>query len=122
KVRLTGQLRIQKTSDRAFFDKLRAAGFVALRFGVDAFSENTLRLQKKGYTPRMVSQNLKDCWEAGIFTEVNWVIGVPGETEADVVEGIELILKNRNYVGRLANINPLILVNGGVYWLDPDGH
>lgn len=121
-VKLTGQLRIHKKSDRAFFQKLRQAGFVALRFGVDAFSANTLRLQKKGYTPEMVSQNLKDCWEAGIFTEVNWVIGVPGETDADVDEGIELILKNRDYIGRLANINPLILVNGGVYWLDPDSH
>jgi radical SAM superfamily enzyme YgiQ (UPF0313 family) len=121
-VKLTGQLRIHKKSDRAYFQKLRQAGFVALRFGVDAFSENTLRLQKKGYTTEMVSQNLRDCWEAGIFTEVNWVIGVPGETDADVDEGIELILKNRDYIGRLANINPLILVNGGVYWLDPEGH
>ena len=121
-VKLTGQLRIHKKSDRAYFRKLRQAGFVALRFGVDAFSANALRLQKKGYTPAMVSQNLKDCWEAGIYTEVNWVIGVPGETDADVDEGIELILKNRSYIGRLANINPLILVNGGVYWLDPEGN
>jgi radical SAM superfamily enzyme YgiQ (UPF0313 family) len=122
KVKLTGQLRVNKKQGRAFFDRLRAANFVALRFGVDAFSENTLRLQMKGYTVEMISQNLKDCWEAGIFTEVNWVIGVPGETEDDVMEGIDLILKNRKYIGRLANINPLILVNGGVYWIDPKGH
>lgn len=121
-IKLTGQLRIHKKSDRAFFDTLRKAGFVALRFGVDAFAENTLRLQKKGYTTDMVSQNLKDCWEAGIYTEVNWVIGVPGETEADVDEGIALILKNRDYIGRLANFNPLILVNGSVYWIDPKAH
>ncbi|WP_119421653.1 B12-binding domain-containing radical SAM protein [Desertibaculum subflavum] len=120
KVRLSGQLRIQKTSDRAFFDKLHAAGFVALRFGVDAFSENTLRLQKKGYTVDMVRQNLRDCWEAGIYTEVNWVIGVPGETDADCDEGVDLILENRRYIGRVANINPLILVNGSVYWIDPE--
>lgn len=122
KVKLTGQLRIHKKSDKHFFQKLRQAGFVALRFGVDAFSENTLRLQKKGYTTATVSQNLKDCWEAGIFTEVNWVIGVPGETDADCEEGIELILKNKPYIGRLANINPLILVTGGVYWLEPEEH
>lgn len=122
RVHLTGQLRIHKKSDRAFFQKLRAAGFVSLRFGIDAFSENTLRLQKKGYTTEMVSQNLKDCWGAGIFNEVNWVIGVPGETDADVEEGVDLILKNRPYIGRIANINPLIIVNGGVYWLDPDAH
>ena len=122
KVKLTGQLRVNKKQNRAFFAKLREANFVALRFGVDAFSENTLRLQKKGYTVDMISQNLKDCWEVGIYTEINWVIGVPGETDEDVQEGIELILKNQKYIGRLANINPLILVNGGVYWIDPDAH
>ena len=122
KVKLTGQLRVNKNQTRAFFEKLREANFVALRFGIDAFSENTLRLQKKGYTVEMVSQNLKDCWEVGIFTEINWVIGVPGETDKDVEEGIELILKNSKYIGRLANINPLILVNGSVYWIDPEAH
>ncbi|MDP1771316.1 MAG: radical SAM protein [Methylobacter sp.] len=122
KVKLTGQLRVNKNQTRSFFEKLREANFVALRFGIDAFSENTLRLQKKGYTVEMISQNLKDCWEVGIFTEINWVIGVPGETDQDVEEGIELILKNSKYIGRLANINPLILVNGSVYWIDPEAH
>jgi hypothetical protein len=122
RVKLTGQLRIHRKSDRAFFQKLHQAGFVALRFGVDAFSENTLRLQKKGYTTATVCQNLKDCWESGIYTEVNWVIGVPGESDQDIEEGIELIIKNKPYIGRLANINPLILVTGGVYWIEPEQH
>lgn len=122
KVKLTGQLRVNKNQTRQFFERLREANFVALRFGVDAFSENTLRLQKKGYTIEMIEQNLRDCWEVGIFTEVNWVIGVPGETDEDVTEGIELILRNSKYIGRLANINPLILVNGSVYWIDPEAH
>ena len=122
KVKLTAQLRIHKKSDRQFFEKLAAAGFVALRFGVDAFSDNTLRLQKKGYTKDTVRQNLRDCHECGIYTEVNWVIGVPGETDADCAEGVDFILENQQYIGRVANINPLILVNGSVYWIDPESH
>ena len=122
KVKLTAQLRIHKKSDRMFFEKLAAAGFVALRFGVDAFSYNTLRLQKKGYTKDTIRQNLRDCHECGIYTEVNWVIGVPGETDADCAEGVEFILENQQYIGRVANINPLILVNGSVYWIDPESH
>lgn len=122
KVKLTGQLRIHRKSDSNFFNKLRAAGFVALRFGVDSFSKNGMRLQQKGYTPEIVEQNLIDCSKAGIFVEVNWVIGVPGETEEDINEGIAFILKNKNYIGRLANLNPLILVNGSVYWLNPNDY
>ncbi len=122
KVKLTAQLRIHKKGTRAYYDKMKQAGFVALRFGVDAFAENALRLQKKGYNLATVQQNLKDCWEAGIYTEVNWVIGVPGETDQDVQEGIEFILQNKRYIGRLANLNPLILVTGGVYWMEPEQH
>ena len=122
KVLLTGQLRIHKKCTRAYFDKLKEAGFVALRFGVDAFSANALRLQKKGYTKETISNVLRDCHEAGIASEINWVIGIPGETEEDIDEGIDLILENKKYINRLANINPLILSNGSVYWLEPEEH
>ncbi len=121
-VLLTGQLRIHKKCTRAYFDKLKKAGFAALRFGVDAFSANALRLQKKGYTTETISNVLRDCHEAGIASEINWVIGVPGETEEDIDEGIDLILQNKQYINRLANINPLILSNGSVYWLEPEEH
>jgi radical SAM superfamily enzyme YgiQ (UPF0313 family) len=119
-VRLTGQLRIHRDCDRAFFDKLRKAGFVNLRFGVDAWSRRTLKLQVKGYTPARITQNLKDCTEAGIFNEVNTVIGVPGETEDDLTESIELITENKPNIGRIANLNPLLFVIGSVYWEEPE--
>ncbi|CCQ89775.1 hypothetical protein, putative Cobalamin-binding Fe-S oxidoreductase [Nitrospina gracilis 3/211] len=120
KVRLTGQLRIHRENTREFFDKLRAAGFVTLRFGVDAWARRTLKLQVKGYTPARITQNLRDCTAAGIFNEVNTVIGVPGETEEDIDETIDLIIQNKENIGRIANINPLLFVIGSVYWEEPD--
>ncbi|MBI5888090.1 MAG: radical SAM protein [Deltaproteobacteria bacterium] len=121
-IKLTGQLRIHKNSDRAFFDKLKEAGFVSLRFGVDAWAENTLRLQLKGYTLGMITQNLRDCLASGIYTEVNIVLGVPGETDDDITQSIELIEASKPYIGRVANINPLMLMSGSVYWESPEEH
>ncbi len=118
-VRLSGQLLINRKNTRAFFDRLRAAGFISLRFGVDGWSKNTLKMQCKGYSPPIISQNLKDCHEAGIYIEVNAVIGAPGETDEDIKESIELMLANKPYIGRLANINPLQLVPGSEYLLMP---
>ena len=120
KIRLTGQLRIHVKSDKNFFEKLKKAGFTSLRFGVDAFSDNAMKLQVKGYNSATVFQNLRDCWESGIYTEVNWVIGVPGETWEDIEEGIKLAIKCKPYIGRMANINSLMLLNGSVYWQNPD--
>ena len=120
KVRLSGQLRVHKDSNLAFFERLRAAGFIALRFGVDAWTKNTLRLQKKGYTVNMISQNLRDCYKVGIYIEVNTVIGVPGETDDDIKETIERKIENKDYIGRVASINPLVLLLGSIYWNDPE--
>lgn len=120
KIRLTGQLRIHVKSDKKFFEKLKQAGFTSLRFGVDAFSDNAMKLQVKGYNSKIVFQNLKDCWDSGIYTEVNWVIGVPGETWEDIEEGIRLAIKCKPYIGRIANINALMLLNGSVYWQNPE--
>ncbi|OGQ35661.1 MAG: hypothetical protein A3F16_00500 [Deltaproteobacteria bacterium RIFCSPHIGHO2_12_FULL_43_9] len=120
KIKLTGQLRVHKKCNREYFDRLHRGGFVALRFGVDAWSKNGLRLQMKGYTKEMVLQNLRDCWGAGIYTEVNTVVGVPQETEADIDEGIDFMIECNPYIGRHANMNPLMLVIGSVYWEDPE--
>ncbi|MEK6791521.1 MAG: radical SAM protein [Deltaproteobacteria bacterium] len=120
KVRMTAQLRCDKRADRPYYDKLSEAGFVCLRFGVDAGSENTLRLQLKGTTKEIIRRNLRDATEAGIYTEINIVVGIPGETEADIDETIEFIVGMKQWIGRVAFINALMLFRGSEYWEDPE--
>jgi len=122
KVFLGGQLRIDKRSDIHFFRLLRYAGFGSLRFGVDGWSDHTLRLQKKGYTMDIVNQNLIDCSLAGIHVSVNIVIGVPGETEQDIDESIQNMLHNKDRINIVENIHTLILGHGSDYYNNPDKH
>jgi len=122
KLFLMGQLRIDRRSDRNFFDRLRRAGFFTLRFGVDGWSPNTLCLQRKGYSFSLVEENLRDCHEAGIQAGVNMVIGVPGETEEDVEESIENLLRNKKHICMVENIHALILAHGSEYYENPEGH
>ncbi len=65
------------------FCKLRQAGCKFLRFGVESFSDDVLRLMNKPYTHQTAMRNLRDAHEAGIETHVNIIIGFPGETTAD---------------------------------------
>jgi radical SAM superfamily enzyme YgiQ (UPF0313 family) len=120
KIKISGQMRIDKRNTRQFFDKMFKAGFHLLRFGVDAWSSNTLRLQNKGYTVDMIRENLKACAEAGIAIEVNAVIGVPGETEQDIDETIALLKENKKYITIFANLNALVLITDSPYWRDPE--
>ncbi len=122
KVVLTGQLRIDKRNSLYFFNLLKEAGFTALRFGVDAFSKNTLKLQKKGYTLKMIEENLKNCKMSGIRVAINIVIGIPGETEEDINETIDNIRNMRDYIDIVESINALILAPGSYYWDNPESY
>ena len=122
KVSLSGQLRIQKGYSKEYFDVLYEAGFKALRYGVDAWSRNTLKLQKKGYTIPMIEDVLGYTSEAGIEVAVNLVIGIPHETEADIDETIANIIKNKAHVAWIANLNTLIMAYGNLYWENPEKH
>lgn len=120
KLNITAQLRCHKQTDREYYKKLRSAGFRCLRFGVDAWSENTLRLQLKGYTKDIITQNLEAASKAGISIETNLVIGVPGEREEDIDETIDLIVQNKPYIWRVAFISPFMLLRGSCYWEEPE--
>jgi len=119
-VHFSAQLRCNIKADLSYYKKLKKAGFRCLRFGVDGWSKNALKLQKKGYTKEVVRDTLKNTKEADIFTEVNIVVGVPGETGEDVNECIEFIIEMKPYIGRIAFINPFMLFRGSDYWEDPD--
>lgn len=118
-ITMMGQLRVQKGYTLEYFKVLKAAGFGTLRFGIDAWSKNTLKLQKKGYTLAMIEEVLGHAKNAGIRVGINLVIGVPGETEADIDETIENIIRNREKFDLIENLNTLLLTTASVYWTDP---
>jgi len=122
KANFTAQLRVGKDCDFDYYKTMREAGFSCLRFGVDGLSENTLKLQRKGYTKGMVMQNLKHCHDVGIYTEINVVIGVPGESDEDIEESADFIIQMQPYIGRVAFINPLMMFVGSVYYFEPERH
>ncbi len=120
KIKAMGQLRIDKRNDAEYFRLLAQAGFVHLRFGVDGWNDHVLKLQRKGYNMKLVFQNLRDCHNAGIWTTVNIVIGVPGETEQDIDEMVENISRCKNYIDLVESINILILGAGSEYYKYPE--
>lgn len=120
KIGFSGELRVDKRGTPEFFRRLHEAGCHQLAFGVDGWSDHTLRLENKGYTMGMVAENLRNCHKAGISVRVNMVIGVPGETEADITESIHNILKLKDYIDCFQNLNILILGAGSMYYLNPE--
>ncbi|MBF0511048.1 MAG: radical SAM protein [Candidatus Omnitrophica bacterium] len=119
-VRLTGQLRVDRRNTADYFKHLARAGFTHLRFGVDAWTDNLIKLQNKGYNMNIVFQNLRDCHAAGITTTVNVVIGVPGETQEDVDEAINNMIACGKYISVIESFNTLLLICGSEYHRNPE--
>jgi len=120
KVSLFGQLRIDPDNDLDFFRLLKNAGFSSLVFGVDGWCDHVLYLQRKGYTMKSVVGNLENCRKAGIASNVNMIVGVPGETEKDVDESIGNIIAQRDNIHLFTTINMVRLVHGSPYYADPE--
>jgi hypothetical protein len=120
RVFLTAQMRIDKHNTPDYFRHLKRAGFGRVRFGVDGWTDRTLQLQRKGYNMAMVAQNLHDCTAAGIVTDVNVVVGVPGETEHDIDESIANLIRLRSDFNAVEYMNPLFLRAGCEYFRDAE--
>ena len=120
KVTLVGQLRVDKHNNKEYFEHLLNAGFRHLRFGVDGWTDVVLRILRKGYNMKLVKQNLKDCHESGIYTTINIILGVPGETEDDIDASIEYLVNCKDYYDVVEGINTLILGAGSEYYNNPE--
>ena len=120
KVNLYGQFRIDRRNTPEFFRDLKAAGFSMVRFGVDGWCDNVLKNQLKSANMKITERNLKDATEAGLLCNVNMVLGVPGETEEDIEESYENIVRLKPYINMFETLNMLRVAAGSQYYEDPD--
>lgn len=69
----------------------RRAGFYRARLGVESGSQRVLELMGKKITPNQMKEALACLAYAGIKTTTYWVVGYPGETEADFLETLKFL-------------------------------
>jgi radical SAM superfamily enzyme YgiQ (UPF0313 family) len=69
----------------------RRVGFYRARLGVESGSQHVLDLMDKRITVEQIRAALSSLAHAGIKTTTYWVVGFPGETEADFQETLTLI-------------------------------
>jgi radical SAM superfamily enzyme YgiQ (UPF0313 family) len=74
----------------------KKAGFYRARLGVETGSQRILDLMNKKMTVAQIKQSISNLAGAGIKTTTYWVIGHPGETEADFQETLELLSQLKN--------------------------
>lgn len=77
---------------REFLEACRDAGMDQLVLAVESGSDRVLKqVMKKPLNLKIVEQVVRDCRELGIYTNCNIVMGLPGETKADMDDAREFL-------------------------------
>jgi len=85
--------------------KMSKAGCLTLNYGIESGSDKTLEQMRKPLRIEEIERVLKNTRNAGINTQVNFIIGFPGENEEEFQETLEFIKRNREYISGVTNIN-----------------
>lgn len=76
----------------------RRGGFYRARLGMESASAKVLKLMDKKTTVDQMAKALISLANAGIKTSTLWLIGHPGETEADFQQTLDFIETHKDYI------------------------
>jgi len=114
-------------------EMMRAAGCVAINFGLESGDYNVLKVIQKGIRPERVKKAVRAARRAGMTTIVNFMFGFPGETVEQLQRTLDLMYELSEYTDFFNNRGVLVPFPGtGIYdrwhaeygftrwWLDAD--
>jgi len=85
--------------------KMKKAGCITLNYGVESGSDDVLKLMSKDLKVKDIEIVLENTRKAGINTQLNFVVGFPGETESDFNQTKEFIGRNAHNICGITNLN-----------------
>jgi len=91
---------------RHMLTRMKEVGFRLLAFGVEAASNDVLKRLKKGETIETIEAAVKDACDLGFMVGLFFLVGPPGETEADVRQSVYFAKKYPICGAKFYNIIP----------------
>jgi len=122
KVTWSGQGIIRKEMTFDLLKKMKKSGFSTITYGIESFSNKTLRRMKKGTTKEIIDNVLHDTYNAGIKIQVNLIIGFPRETKQDFEETLFYLRKNSKIISAVSSLSPLSIYGNSDIELNPDSY
>ena len=74
-----------------YLNTLNQKHFISIEYGIESCCDRTLQRIKRGHDFAIAKQAVKMTAERGIHTGAHFIIGLPGETVEDWLNGIQLI-------------------------------
>ena len=113
--------------DETTIRKMKDSGCIHLSFGLESASHRVLAKMNKGYDVNKFSEVLYFCKKYNISTNVNFIVGYPGEKHKDFLDTVKFIMRYGKYMDSYKVSKFLLLYGSEVYYgmkkdkLDYDG-
>lgn len=91
---------------------MKASGAYHLFIGLESGCDNTLLRMNKGYTTVEAIRFLNLLKENNLSSGISIIVGYPGETEADFQESLNFVIKHKNLIPKIEQINPFVYYPG----------
>lgn len=105
-LKFAANLRVDRM-DGGILKKLKEAGFVRAIYGCESGSQNILDSMDKKTTVRKNLDALRITRQAGLSSEANIIIGVPGERKEDIITTINFLKSARPDMINRAKLYPI---------------
>lgn len=107
-IKWSAQIRIKKCFPLELAKLLKQSGCYNAFVGLESASDKILNLMNKGFTSDDALNFFKTLTAAGLHFEISLISGYPGEEEKEFTETLNFIIKNKNYIPKIAQINPFV--------------
>ena len=106
------QMAIRPDMTDRLIDKIKRSGCYHLFIGLESGCGQTLEDMKKGYTPDEALEFFKKLKRARLSFGVSILVGFPSETVGNFQENLSFIIRNKEYIPKIEQVNPFVYYAG----------
>ncbi len=106
------QISIRDDMEQEIFEKIKKSGCYNLFVGLESGCDKTLKNMNKGFSVQDAVKFFTQLKKAGLFFGVSIIIGYPGETDCDFRQSLDFIVRNKNIIPKIEQVNPFTYYEG----------
>ncbi|MBN1914143.1 MAG: radical SAM protein, partial [Candidatus Omnitrophica bacterium] len=112
KVNWEAQIAIRPDMPQRLFDKMKQSGCYNLFVGLESGCDDTLKRMKKGYSTEDALGFFRKLKAAGLYFGISMIVGYPGETGKDFRDSLDFIIRNKEFIPKIEQVNPFTYYEG----------